>query len=518
MDILTMNKKAFIILLGSVGTLLFISFKGNFPLQEPWKAPDSADTIKSPFPFTPQVIREGEKLYNTLCVSCHGTNGLGDGQPGRFKIQPANFHSKVVSDQKDGAIFWKLSNGKGNMPGYGLALSEEKRWQLIAYVRQFVKQDLNATVSKPVLPLKNFSIEKNLSGRFFPLPVKVSNVYSSEDQLFMVDTVAKDLIRPYSIVFMPDNSVLIAERSGKLLRFKDGKVQANPIGGNVPTSLRDVKLHPNFEKNRVIYFSYFIEPTSPGTGYTALMRGKLIGDKFVEEKMIYKAGPFKRNGDWFGSKIGFDNKGFLYFTVGIHSDRMNSQNLSAPDGKTMRLNDDGSVPKDNPFLNTSGALPEIYSYGHRMHQGFRRDPKTGRIFFVEFGELAGDELNILKPGANYGWPLATYSLEYNGSLISESPFKEGTEPPIHHYAIAPSELDFVYGTTYPKWDGNIFIGGLATKKLYRVVMKNDKFVHDEALLHNLGRIRDVKYGPDQMLYVMTEDTGVLVRLVPINKI
>jgi glucose/arabinose dehydrogenase len=424
----------------------------------------------------------------------------------------------VVSDQKDGAIFWKLSNGKGNMPGYGLALSEEKRWQLIAYVRQFVKQDLNATVSKPVLPLKNYSIEKNLSGRFFPLPVKVSNVYSSEDQLFMVDTVAKNLIRPYSIVFMPDNSVLIAERSGKLLRFKDGKVQANPIGGNVPTSLRDVKLHPNFEKNRVIYFSYFIEPTSPGTGYTALMRGKLIGDKFVEEKMIYKAGPFKRNGDWFGSKIGFDDKGFLYFTVGIHSDRMNSQNLSAPDGKTMRLNDDGSVPKDNPFLNTSGALPEIYSYGHRMHQGFRRDPKTGRIFFVEFGELAGDELNILKPGANYGWPLATYSLEYNGSLISESPFKEGTEPPIHHYAIAPSELDFVYGTTYPKWDGNIFIGGLATKKLYRVVMKNDKFVHDEALLHNLGRIRDVKYGPDQMLYVMTEDTGVLVRLVPINKI
>jgi glucose/arabinose dehydrogenase len=513
-----MNKKAFIILLGSVGTLLFISFKGNFPLQEPWKAPDSADTIKSPFPFTPQVIREGEKLYNTLCVSCHGTNGLGDGQPGRFKIQPANFHSKVVSDQKDGAIFWKLSNGKGNMPGYGLALSEEKRWQLIAYVRQFVKQDLNATVSKPVLPLKNYSIEKNLSGRFFPLPVKVSNVYSSEDQLFMVDTVAKDLIRPYSIVFMPDNSVLIAERSGKLLRFKDGKVQVNPIGGNVPTSLRDVKLHPNFEKNRVIYFSYFIEPTSPGTGYTALMRGKLIGDKFVEEKMIYKAGPFKRNGDWFGSKIGFDDKGFLYFTVGIHSDRMNSQNLSAPDGKTMRLNDDGSVPKDNPFLNTSGALPEIYSYGHRMHQGFRRDPKTGRIFFVEFGELAGDELNILKAGANYGWPLATYSLEYNGSLISESPFKEGTEPPIHHYAIAPSELDFVYGTSYPKWDGNIFIGGLATKKLYRVVMKNDKFVHDEALLHNLGRIRDVKYGPDQMLYVMTEDTGVLVRLVPINKI
>jgi len=513
-----MNKKAFIILIGSIGTLLFISFKANFPLQEPWKAPDSADTIKSPFPFTPQVIREGEKLYNTLCVSCHGTNGLGDGQPGRYKIQPANFHNKQVTDQKDGAIFWKLSNGKGNMPGYGLALSEEKRWQLIAYVRQFAKQDLSAIVSRPVLPLNNYSIEKNVSGRYFPLPNKVTNVNSSEDQLFMVDTVAKNLVRPWSIVFMPDNSVLIAERSGKLLRVRDGKIQTNPISGNVPTSLRDVKLHPDFENNRLIYFSYYIEPTTPGTGYTALMRGKLIGDKFVEEKMLYKAGPFKRNGDWFGSKIGFDNQGYLYFTVGIHSDRMNSQSLSAYDGKTMRFHDDGSIPKDNPFLNTAGALPEIYSYGHRMHQGFRRDPKTGRIFFVEFGELAGDELNILKPGANYGWPLVTYSLEYNGSLISESPFKEGTEPPIHHYAIAPSDLDFVYGTSYPKWDGNIFIGGLATKKLYRVVMKDDKFVHDEAMLHNLGRIRDVKYGPDQMLYVMTEDTGILVRLVPLNKI
>jgi len=513
-----MNKKAFIILIGSIGTLLFISFKANFPLQEPWKAPDSADTIKSPFPFTPQVIREGEKLYNTLCVSCHGTNGLGDGQPGRYKIQPANFHNKQVTDQKDGAIFWKLSNGKGNMPGYGLALSEEKRWQLIAYVRQFAKQDLSAIVSRPVLPLNNYSIEKNVSGRYFPLPNKVTNVNRSEDQLFMVDTVAKNLVRPWSIVFMPDNSVLIAERSGKLLRVRDGKIQTDPISGNVPTSLRDVKLHPDFENNRLIYFSYYIEPTTPGTGYTALMRGKLIGDKFVEEKMLYKAGPFKRNGDWFGSKIGFDNQGYLYFTVGIHSDRMNSQSLSAYDGKTMRFHDDGSIPKDNPFLNTAGALPEIYSYGHRMHQGFRRDPKTGRIFFVEFGELAGDELNILKPGANYGWPLVTYSLEYNGSLISESPFKEGTEPPIHHYAIAPSDLDFVYGTSYPKWDGNIFIGGLATKKLYRVVMKDDKFVHDEAMLHNLGRIRDVKYGPDQMLYVMTEDTGILVRLVPLNKI
>lgn len=514
-----MQKKILFALFLGVGILVFISFKSVTSFQEPWKAPAQADTLKSPFPFTPQVVREGEKLYNTLCISCHGGSGLGDGQPGRFKIEPANFHSTHVTEQNDGALFWKLSNGRGTMPAYSAALSNEKRWQLIAYIRQFAKQDLKALISRPVLPVKNYRFAKNLSARCFPLPAKITNVSSSEEQLFMVDTVVQGLVRPWSIIFLPDNSMLIAERSGKLLKVKDGKVQANPIAGNVPTGLRDVKLHPNFQKNGIIYFSYFIEPISPGTGYTALMRGKLIGDQLVDEKMIYKAGPFERNGDWFGSKIEFDDKGFLYFTVGIHSiDRMNSQNLSAPDGKTMRFNMDGSIPKDNPFINTPGALPEIYTYGNRMHQGFRRDPKSGRLFFVELGELAGDELNILKRGANYGWPLATYSLEYNGSIISASPFKEGMEPPIHHYAIAPSDFDFVYGDRYPAWNGNIFIGGLGTKKLYRLVMKDDKFVHDEDLLHNIGRIREVKYGPDQFLYIMTEDTGIIVRLIPLDKI
>jgi cytochrome c5 len=167
MNILKVNKKALIFLFGGIGALIFISFKSGIPVQEPWKAPDSADTIKSPFPFTPQVIREGEKLYTMLCVSCHGTTGLGDGQPGRYKIPPANFHSKQVTDQKDGALFWKLTHGKGNMPAYGVAFNEEKRWQLVAYIRQFAKQDLNATVSKPVLPLKNYRFDKNLSPAIF---------------------------------------------------------------------------------------------------------------------------------------------------------------------------------------------------------------------------------------------------------------------------------------------------------------------------------------------------------------
>ena len=510
-----MNNRTFAFLILGIGSLISISFQSGFNQQEPWKAPVSADTIKSPFSFNPQVIREGEKLYNMLCVTCHGQNGLGDGQPGRYKIEPANFHSKAVSDQKDGAIFWKLTNGRGIMPAYGAALSEEKRWQLIAYVRQFAKQNLN--VASRALPLNNYRIDKTVSSPYFPLPQKVTNAIASEELALMVDTVAKGLKRAWSMAFLPDQSLLITERSGKILRFKNG-IQIDTLSGKIPASLRDIKLHPDFKKNGLIYLSYFIEPVkASGTGgYTALLRAKLQGNKLVDEKTIYKAGPFKNSGDWFGSKIGFDNKGFLFFSVGIHSDRKNAQNLSAYDGKTMRLYPDGSIPKDNPFVNTPGALPEIYSYGHRMHQGMRRDPKTGRMMVVEFGELGGDELNILKPGANYGWPIATYSLEYSGAIISESPFKEGVEPPVHHYAIAPSDFDFVYGNRYPGWDGNIFIGGLATKKLYRLVMKNDTFVHDEALLHNLGRIREVVFGPDQFLYAMTEDTGLLVRLIPLQ--
>ena len=232
-----MKNKTFAFLIFSIGSLILISFKSGYLQQEPWKAPASADSIKSPFPFSPQVIREGEKLYNMLCVTCHGQNGLGDGQPGRFKIQPANFHSRVVTAQTDGAIFWKLSNGKGIMPAYATALSEEKRWQLIAYIRQFAKQDLSS-LSK-AMPIKNYKIDNTISSPYFPLPQKVTNAIASEKLVLMVDTVATGLKRAWSMAFLPDQTLLIAERSGKILRFKNGK-QIDTLSGNIPKSLRDI--------------------------------------------------------------------------------------------------------------------------------------------------------------------------------------------------------------------------------------------------------------------------------------
>lgn len=523
-----MNKKVFTGIIGVFGTIAFFSFTVTMQQQEPWKAPAEADNLKSPFTFTPEVVREGEKLFNIYCVSCHGKNGYGDGSPGKFKIEPANFHSKAVADESDGAIFWKMTNGRGgiSMPSFKTALSDESRWQLVSYIRQFSKQGGAVASATNVVSPAGYRIDAKASAAYFPLPAKLKNVVLSEAQAFTVDTVVKGLDRPWSMVFLPDNTMLIAERGGKLLQVKNGKLQTTPIAGNIPEGLRDIKLHPQFEKNKLVYISYYKDPVRPDGGYSVLMRGKLEGNKLVDDKILYKAGPYRDNGEWFGNKLVFDKNGFLYFTIGSRTygnmkteeRRKLAQDLSYLSGKILRFNDDGSIPADNPFVNKPGARPEIYSYGHRTPEGLVCDPKTGKVYATEFGELGGDELNVIKPGLNYGWPVVSYSLEYDGSIISESPFKAGMEPPVYHYAIAPSNVEFVYGSQYPGWDGNMFIGGLAAKMLYRVVMKNDVFVHDERLLDNIGRVRDVKYGPDNLLYVLTEDTGIIVRLLPVKKI
>jgi len=525
-----MSKQVTIILFG-FGALVFLSFRTGFIVQEPWKAPSWTDTLRTPFPVRgtnawgermvqPTILMESEILYNTYCVSCHGKTGLGDGAPGiTFTIKPASFHDKAVTDQKDGAIFWKLSEGRGLMPSYGQILSDEKRWALVAYIRKLSTQSGVTTPPRNLLPAAGFSVDPKMVSQYFPLPAKVRNVVGSEAQLFMVDTVVSGLIRPWSMTFLPDKTVLIAERSGRLLRVRNGKIQEKPVAGNIPKELRDVKLDPQFEKNGLIYISYYIDPVRPAGGYTVLMRGKLDGDKLVDDKILYKAGPFNQGSFWYGSKIAFDRSGYIYFTVGIVGDRKNAQNLSNPSGKTMRFNHDGSIPSDNPFVHTPGALPEIFSYGHRMHEGLKYDPKTNKIWSTEFGELGGDELNIIKPGANYGWPEVTFSLEYTGKIISKDSLRADIEPPVHHMTIAPSDLDFVYGDRYPGWDGNVFIGGLRKSMpfLLRTVIKDNVFIHDEELLQNIGRVRDVKYGPDKFLYVLTEDTGLIVRLVPVRK-
>jgi glucose/arabinose dehydrogenase len=398
----------------------------------------------------------------------------------------------------------------------------------VAYIREFSNKEHEAeTVNKlqNTVSTKGYTIERSLSGEYFPIPAKVTNAVKSETQVFMVDTVKAGLTMPWSFIFLPDKSTLIAQRSGKLIRMRDGKVVQDSIIGT-PKELRDIKLHPQFEKNHLLYFSCYIDPVKEKKtgGYTVLMRGKLEGDKLIDTQELYRAGPFKENAFWYGSKIVFDKDGYLYFAVGQRTidgrHRWKTvQEKDNPSGKVMRFKDDGSIPPDNPFVDSANALPEIYTYGHRQPEGMLYDARTGKIWETEHGEMGGCELNVLQKGGNYGWPDVTYSLNYDGTIISKDTTRPGMVSPVHYWipSIAPGGLDVVYDSKYTGWNGNIFVSSLVQKMVNRTAFKNNKAVHDEKLLQGIGRVRDVKFGPDHMLYVLTEDTGILVRLIPLAK-
>lgn len=513
--------------LAAIGWLIWKKTKTSTQVadQSLWKAPEWTDTLTQPFKARYEVLARGKTLFNTYCISCHGRSGRGDGAPGiTFKVKPANFHDKATMNQKDGALFWKLSEGHGEMPAFKGTLSEKDRWRLIAYVRQFALMDDSVVTLEHTVPVDGYSIDSKLTSAYFPLPTRLTNVVTSESQDFMVDTVVSGLTMPWSLAFLPDKSVLIAERSGKLLRVRNGKVQANPVGGDVPTGLRDVQLDPDYDNNGYLYISYYIEPTKTDGGYTVLMRARLNGDSLTDNKILYKAGPYKEGGFWYGSKIALDHKGHIYLTLGQRTigNRhrwLTAQDLSVNSGKVVRLNIDGSIPSDNPFVHKAGALPEIYTYGHRQPEGLLYDPRTGGIWEDEHGELGGCELNLLKSGGNYGWPLVTFSLNYDGTIISKDTARKGMESPKYYWmpSLSPAGMAFVLGDTYPGWNGNLFVGSLVRRLLVRCVMNGNKVVRDEEFLENIGRVRDVKFGPDHFLYLMTEETGLLIRLVPVIK-
>lgn len=527
-----------------VFALIAVAFNSIWSLLKPdktkknnrdWLAPAWTDTLNSPFPKhnyiewsgTQDMMVDGENLYNTYCATCHGKYGFGDGTPGiTFEIPPANFHDSSVENEKDGALFWKLTEGKGQMPGYKETLSEKQRWELIYYIRNLARRErseLKKTEFENQVAISDFKISKNITSHYFKIPQKITNVVKSELQYFMVDTVIRGLKLPWSLVLLPDQrTILITERPGKLLLYRDEEFMGE-VKGEVPAGLRDIKLSPLFSKDSAIYLTYYIEPDKSRNegGYSVLMRAVLKENSLRDNQILYKAGPFKEDGFWFGSKITFDHSGHLFFTVGIRGNRKNAQDLSNQSGKTMRFNLDGSIPLDNPFVNKPGALPEIFSYGHRMHEGLVYDEVSKKVYSSEFGELGGDEINIIKRGANYGWPEVTFSLEYNGKIITKDSIRADVETPLYHMAIAPSDLCFLEGNKYQGWNRNrnLFVGALRKTGpfLYRMELKNNKLIGEEEILEGIGRVRDVKMGADGLLYVMTEDTGLVVRLIPVEE-
>jgi len=353
-----------------------------------------------------------------------------------------------------------------------------------------------------------------------PTPPNISTV-------LRVETVATGLANPWGLDFLPDGQMLVTEKPGRLrIVAKDGTL-SEPVTG-VPAvfargqgGLLDVAVDPKFAQNRTIFFT-FAEPGDSGTAGTAVARARLVGTALTEVEVIYRQSPKVRSTAHFGSRIVFNKDGTLFVTAG---DRGNQrplvQDLSTGIGKIVRINRDGSIPKDNPFVGRAGVNEAIWSYGHRNLQGATLDG-AGQLWTVEHGAKGGDELNHPQAGKNYGWPIITYGTDYNGTKIGEGTAKAGMEQPVYFWdpVIAPSELVYYTGDKYPGWKGNFVAGGMGTVNgLVRLVVENGKVVREERHLGELAlRIRDVQQGPDGFLYITTDVVdGKILRVRPVGK-
>lgn len=337
---------------------------------------------------------------------------------------------------------------------------------------------------------------------------------------FDLQPVVEGLNIPWGMAFLPDGSLLVTEKEGNLIHVKNN---SKTIIKGVPEvylrgqgGLLDIALHPNYKDNGWIYLTYALADGQGSGGNTALMRAKIDNNTLVSHELLYKATPNTTKGVHFGSRITFDNDGYLYFSIGDRGDHdLNPQDLSRDGGKIYRLHDDGQIPVDNPFFNTSDAKKAVYSYGHRNPQGMIKHPETGAIWTHEHGPKGGDEINIIKKGKNYGWPIITYGINYSGTPITDVTEMEGMEQPLYYWvpSIAPSGMAFVTSSVYPQWKGSLLVGSLSFQYLERLEIKDNKVVSREKLLVDIGRVRNVVQGPDGYIYVAIEGTGI-VKLVP----
>ena len=346
----------------------------------------------------------------------------------------------------------------------------------------------------------------------------------SEKQKFVVDTVATGLQSIWGLAFLPDGRVLLNEKAGAIRVIQNGKLLPDQVTGvpavynNGQGGLLDIVLHPDYANNGWIYLS-FAKPNASGSeGGTVIARAKLQGNALVEWQQLFEATPLSSSGVHFGSRIVFDGKGYMFFSSGERGKKENAQDLSNHLGKILRLHDDGRVPADNPFVNTPGAKPEIWSYGHRNPQGLYYDAATGQLWDHEHGPKGGDELNLVEKGKNYGWPVISYGINYDGTILTELKEKEGMEQPVRYWvpSIAPCGLTMVTSDRYPGWKGNFLVGALAFQLVARVEVANQKFVKEERLLEKIGRVRAVVQSPDGYIYVTTENPGMVLRLVPVK--
>lgn len=452
------------------------------------------DTTTQEVALSESELEKAKTNYVSFCGGCHG----------RELETFTNRHWKHGSSRE--SLFQGIKHGypDGGMPAFDKTFTDAEINHLVSYIqtgiRKSAAQESSQTTQK--------------------------NVIKSQALNFVLDTVVTGLEVPWGMAFLPNGEMLITERSGILYRLTKNKQLEQVSGGPEVLAegqggLLDVELHPDFAKNNIIYLSYSAIKQEGGKALstTAVMRAKLNGNQLTEQKVVFEALPYSTTRHHYGSRLEFGIDGNLYVSVGDRGNHdENPQSLERGPGKLHRIKEDGSIPSDNPFVNTPKAVKSIWSYGHRNIQGMQLHPETGVLWTNEHGPRGGDEINIPQKGKNYGWPVISYGINYNGTILTKLKEKEGMEQPMWYWtpSIGPSGMAFVTNKRYKSWVGDVLSGSLSFKFLNRSKVDGTKVTGEEKLLEEIGRVRDVRESPDGYIYFATEKPGVIYRIVPVE--
>jgi len=448
--------------------------------------------------------RDVARLYEQHCAGCHGAD-LRGGQTESL-LDDHWLHGSG----DDATLFRVIREGDelNGMPPMGGELSDAEIRAMVIFLREKATQARSA-------------------GAVFARPAE-NQVVQSRAHRFRLVTVVDGLSTPWSLAWLPDGRMLVTELPGALRLVERGRLAPAAVAGTPPVryqgqgGLMAVAVHPGYATNGWIYLAYSEAGTNAQTrdgGMTVVVRGRLRAGRWTDEQTIFRAPlwTYRPGGVHFGCRLVFDDAGHLFFPIGERGHMQDAQDLSRPNGKVHRVCDDGRIPPDNPFVGLSNALPSIWSFGHRNPQGLDRHPVTGELWETEHGPRGGDELNLVRKGLNYGWPLITYGMNYNGTPITALTARDGLEQPILHWtpSLAVCAAHFYRGAAFPRWRHQLFVTALAQEELRRLVLEGQRVVEQEVLFKHIGRVRDVATGPDGLLYVALNKPDKIVRLEPV---
>ncbi|MEQ8338235.1 MAG: PQQ-dependent sugar dehydrogenase [Cyclobacteriaceae bacterium] len=451
------------------------------------------------FTWFPIRAQDGETLYKTYCAGCHGANLEG------------NSASTLIKTD------WKYGRTSGLMTRnitYGIPGTEMIGWNQVLDGDQI--KSLVSYISRS---------QKIHPNRERPVP---ETIETSDYTLKVEEWVETRAIRtPWAIEFTSKDSALISERRGVLRWIVKGEPLELPVV-DVPQTQEfrtggymDIAIDPEYKKNGWIYLALSYAPKNitdnMAPAMTKIVRGQIANNKWINEQVLFEVPDnlLVTEGNRWGSRLLFDQEGYLYFSIGDMNYEEDALDPSKPVAKIYRINADGTVPKDNPFISTPGALAQVYTIGNRNVQGISQHPKTGDIWFTEHGPMGGDELNILQKGGNYGWPVITYGLDYDGSVVSGKTEQKGMLQPVVHWtpSIAVCAAEFCNSNTFPKWKNELFVGALAFEEVRKLsINKKNEVIAQEMILKGYGRVRDLKFGPDGALYVVLNQPDKILRI------